>query len=87
MNLATHDEMEQLPLHIAFQTNVRLGSIKLLLNGNPPTVQFPHNCGALTLHVACEHITNLLVLFNTWLDLVQQLEAVDRKGNTVLHLA
>jgi len=49
------DEKGQLPLYTALENNARLGSIKLLMKGNPLAVQSPDNSGALPLHVACEH--------------------------------
>eukprot|EP00985_Skeletonema_marinoi_P019441 scaffold11145_cov104-Skeletonema_marinoi.AAC.6 len=76
-----------LPLHTALQSNVRLGSIKLLLKGNAAALQSPDNSGALPLHVACEHhdspsvVQYLIELDTTTLD------AVDRDGNTALHYA
>ena len=85
--MTTPDDNGQLPLHTALQNSVRLGSIKLLIKGNPDAVQSPDNNGALPLHVACQHhdSTNViqhLVEFDT-----TTLDAVDREGNTALHLA
>ena len=81
------DENGQLPLHTALQNNVRLGSIKLLVKGNPDALQSPDNNSALPLHVACQHhdSTNViqhLVEFDT-----TTLDALDMEGNTVLHYA
>eukprot|EP00984_Skeletonema_dohrnii_P011394 scaffold4540_cov67-Skeletonema_dohrnii-CCMP3373.AAC.3 len=85
--MTTPDGNGQLPLHTAVQSNVRLGSIKLLVKGNPAAVQSPDNNGALPLHVACQHhdsanvVQYLIELDTTTLD------AVDRDGNTALHFA
>jgi len=85
--MTTPDEMGQLPLHTALQNNVTLGSVKLLVKGNPPAVQSPDNSGALPLHVACEHhdcarvVQYLVGLDGTTLN------SVNREENTALHLA
>ena len=84
--IATPDTNGQLPLHTALQTNVRLGSIKLLVTGNPTAIHSPHNSGALPLHVACQHHDSASVVkYLVGLD-PSTLEAVDRDGNTALHL-
>eukprot|EP00984_Skeletonema_dohrnii_P023522 scaffold12609_cov132-Skeletonema_dohrnii-CCMP3373.AAC.7 len=81
------DEKGQLPLHTALQNNVRLGSIKLLMKGNPLAAQSPDNSGALPLHVACEHHDSpRVVQYLIGLD-TTTLDAVDRDGNTALHYA
>eukprot|EP00985_Skeletonema_marinoi_P023133 scaffold15141_cov81-Skeletonema_marinoi.AAC.8 len=85
--MTTPDENGQLPLHTALRNNVRLGSIKLLVKGNPPALQTPDNSGALPLHVACQHHNSASVVqYLIGLD-VSTLDAVDREGNTSLHLA
>ncbi len=78
----------QSPLHMALPSDyARLGSIKLLVKGNPLAVQTPNNSGALPLHVACMHhkvadvVEYLIELDTTTLD------AVDYEGNTALHYA
>eukprot|EP00984_Skeletonema_dohrnii_P030957 scaffold22890_cov109-Skeletonema_dohrnii-CCMP3373.AAC.4 len=85
--MTTPDEMGQLPLHTVLQNNVTLGSIKLLLKGNPPALQTRDNSGKFPLHVACEHhdcasVVQYLVELDT-----TTLGTVDSQGNTVLHLA
>ncbi len=83
----TRDDNGQLPLHTALQNNVRLGSIKLLVNGNPSAIWNIDTNFALPLHVACQYhdstsvVQHLLSLDATVLD------AVDRDGNTALHYA
>ena len=83
----TPDEHGQLPLHRALQNNVRLGSIKLLVKGNPSAVRSIDDNGALPLHVACEHhdsanvVEYLLGLAHITRD------AIDSRGNTTLHYA
>ena len=85
--MMTLDINGQLPLHTALQNNVRLGSIKLLVKGNPSALQTVERNLAMPLHIACQYhdsasvVKYLLSLSATILD------AVDRKGNTVLHYA
>jgi len=85
--MMTPNEMGQLPLHTALQNNVRLGSIKLLVKGNPSAMRTFNNSGAIPLHVACQHhesagVIQYLVELDT-----TTLETVDRDGNTALHYA
>ena len=53
--MTTPDSNGQLPLHTALQNNVRLGSIKLLVKGNPSALRTLENNFALPLHIACEY--------------------------------
>ena len=85
--MTTPDDNGRLPLHAALRSNFRLGSIKLLVKGNPHAVQSPDNSGALPLHIACEHhdsANNVRYLIG--LD-TTSLGATDREGNTALHYA
>eukprot|EP00985_Skeletonema_marinoi_P015350 scaffold7907_cov163-Skeletonema_marinoi.AAC.15 len=41
--MTTPDGNGQLPLHTVLQSNATLGSIKLIVKGNPPAVQSPDN--------------------------------------------
>ena len=86
-SLTTPDDNGQLPLHTALQNNVRLGSIKLLVKGNPTAVHSPDNRGSLPLHVAClHHDSTAIIQYLVGLD-TTALEAVDNKHNTALHYA
>jgi ankyrin repeat protein len=89
--MTTRDENGQLPLHKALLSNdITLGSIKLLVKGNPSAVQFPDSDGALPLHLASQQsesaisvsIVKYLLGFDT-----ASLGAVDEQGNTALHYA
>jgi len=81
------DDNGQLPLHIALQNNVRLGSIKLLMKGNPSALRALDHNFALPLHVACQHHESASVV-QYLLSLSEiTLDAVDREGNTALHYA
>ena len=85
--MTTPDMNRQLPLHIALQNNVRLGSIKLLVKGNPCAIRYVGYDSKFPLHTACQHhdsasvVQYLLSLDATVLD------AVDRHRNTALHYA
>ncbi len=85
--MTTPDGNGQLPLHRALHNNVGLGSIKLLVRGNPLALQSPDNSGALPLHTACQHndsadVVRYLIGLET-----TTLGAADRDGNTGLHYA
>ena len=85
--MTTPDNNGHLPLHRALQNNVRLGSIKLLVKGNPVALQSADNSGALPLHVACQHHDSVNeIQYLVELD-QSTLEAMDGEGNTALHLA
>ena len=85
--MTTADDNGQLPLHRALQINVRLGSIKLLVNGNPLALRAIDNDFAMPLHIACEHHDSAGVVPYLIERHTLALEAVDRQGNTVLHYA
>eukprot|EP00985_Skeletonema_marinoi_P002172 scaffold882_cov85-Skeletonema_marinoi.AAC.7 len=85
--MTTPDGNGELRLHTALQNNATLGSIKLLVKGNPLALESPDNCGVLPLHVACQHHDSASVVqYLVGLDL-STLNAVDREGNTALHYA
>ena len=85
--MTTPDEYGQLPLHTALQSNVRLGSIKLLVKGNPRALQSADNCGRIPLHVACFYLeSSSIVQYLVELD-VKTLDVVDHDDNTALHYA
>ena len=81
------DENGQLPLHKALVSNVRLGSIMLLHQGNPAALQSPDIFGALPLHVACTHHKSTRVVQYLIGRDPSTLEAVDHENNTPLHYA
>jgi len=85
--MSAPDDNGRIPLHTALEKNVRLGSIKLLVKGNPVALQSPDNRGALPLHVACEHHDSPSVIVCLISLDTSTLDAVDREGNTALHYA
>ena len=91
--MTTPDDHGRLPLHTALQNNATLGSIKLLVQGNPHAVHSPDNSGSLPLHIACQHhdsasVVQYLVELDTILGLdATSLGAVDQEGDAALHYA
>jgi hypothetical protein len=85
--MTTPDESGQLPLHVALRDNAALGSIKLLVKGNPSAIQTLDDSGILPLHLACQHHHSPSVV-EYMIDLRSStLEMKDRWQNTVLHFA
>ncbi len=81
------DDTGRLPLHKELRINVILGSIKLLVKGNPHALQSPDNGGVLPLHIACQyHESARVVKYLVGLDMTT-LGTVDREGNTAMHYA
>ena len=85
--MTTPDENGRLPLHEALLENVCLGSIKLLVNGNPSAVRCPDNTGMIPLHVACQHHASVSVIVYLIGLYSFAPETKDRHQNTVLHFA
>jgi hypothetical protein len=93
--MTTRDENGQLPLHKALRENITLastklitlGSIKLLVKGNPSAVSRADNRGMLPLHVASQHHDSACVV-DYLIDLDSaSLRAMDSDDNTALHHA
>ena len=83
----TPDDSGMLPLHKALRNNVRLGSIKLLVRGNPSAIRSFDDNGVIPLHVACQYHNSACVV-QYLLDLnTAILKAVDYDNNTALHYA
>jgi hypothetical protein len=84
----TPDESGQLPLHRALCDNVTLGSIKLLVKGNPSAVTNLDNRGMTPLHVACQHHNSPKVVeYLIGLNATVSLRAIDFNSNALLHHA
>jgi ankyrin repeat protein len=85
--MTTRDENGQLPLHRALRDNITLGSIKLLVKGNPSAISCADNIGMMPLHVACQrHKTPAVVEYLINLD-PTSLHRKDLDDNTALHYA
>jgi hypothetical protein len=85
--MTSRDENGQLPLHKALRGNVSLGSIKLLVNGNPSAITCADNTGMIPLHVACQnHASAGIVEYLINLD-PTSLHRKDLDDNTALHYA
>eukprot|EP00984_Skeletonema_dohrnii_P023521 scaffold12609_cov132-Skeletonema_dohrnii-CCMP3373.AAC.6 len=84
----TPDGNGQLPLHTALLNNARLGSIKLLIKGNPSAIRtVDTNNFAFPLHVACQHHDSTTVVQHLLGLDMRTLRAVDYCNNTILHYA
>ncbi|KAK1745353.1 ankyrin repeat domain-containing protein [Skeletonema marinoi] len=84
----TQDGNGRLPLHHALEEDAPLGTIKLLVQADPATLQIPDSDGSLPLHIAaseyeCPNVIKYL-LDNCRTSL---LVAKDCWGNTPLHYA
>eukprot|EP00984_Skeletonema_dohrnii_P015882 scaffold6968_cov185-Skeletonema_dohrnii-CCMP3373.AAC.1 len=66
--MMTPDVNGQLPLHTALQSNVRLGSIKLLVKGNPSAIRTFDRSGVIPLQVACRYHDSTVVQYLVGLD-------------------
>ena len=85
--MTTPDEKGRLPLHQALENNVRLGSIKLLVEGNPSALRNMDMNYSIPLHIACEHHDSSEVIeYLIGLD-PSLLRYEDIDGNTALHYA
>ena len=85
--MTSSDENGQLPLHRALQNNVRLGSIKLLVNGNSSAIRNSDKNGVIPLHVACQYHDSACVVGYIASLADETIDTIDRQGNTALHYA
>lgn len=85
--MTTPDDNGQLPLHAALRQNCTLGSIKLLVDGNPHAVRRPDSNGSIPLHIASRHHHSTdIVKYLVDLD-ITNIGAVNNQGDTALHCA
>eukprot|EP00985_Skeletonema_marinoi_P032415 scaffold39129_cov155-Skeletonema_marinoi.AAC.4 len=83
----TQDENGMLPLHHALEEVAPLGTIKLLVQADPATLELPDSDGSLPIHIACEH-HDCPDVIKYLLDLnIDSLLVADNWGNTPLHCA
>ena len=83
----TQDGDGRLPLHHALEWEALLGTIKLLVQADPATLQIPDSDGSLPLHIACEHHDCLDVIKYLLDNCRTSLLVADNWGNTPLHCA
>jgi len=77
-----------LPLHFAVRDKAPLGTIKLLVKGNPVAARAVDDQFAFPLHVACEFSSANVVKFLVELDINGRiLEHCDTNKNSILHYA
>ena len=84
--MATDDDRGWLPLHRALEDSASLGSVKLLIRGNPAAVQVADHNGVYPLHIACEISSEKVVKYLVALA-GNTLNNVDAKNNSPLHYA
>ena len=75
-----------LPLHTAIRSGAQLGSIKLLVKGNPDAVHAPDGSGKLPLDIACQFCMVDVVKYLAELA-PKQMNTCDRNKNYPLHHA
>ena len=84
--MTTLDENGWLPLHRSLKDSASLGSIKLLVKGNPSAVRTPDNKFAFPLHIACEFSSTKVVQY-----LVEaysrSVDHCDDNNDSILHYA
>jgi len=86
--IMTPDENGWLPLHHALKDKSPLGSIKLLLKGNPSALMTANLNIAFPLHIACEFSPIKVVKYLIELDINGRiLEHCDTNKDSVLHYA
>ena len=85
--MTTPDVNGWLPLHHALKDNASLGSIKLIVRGNPAAVRVADQKGAYPLHIACEFSPVKVVKYLLELYGDTVLNIVDANNNSPLHYA
>ena len=85
--MTTPDENGWLPLHHAFKDKAPLGSIKLLLNGNPSAIRTVDNQYAFPLHLACEFSSEKVVRYLVGESNKHIIGHLDTNKDSILHYA
>ena len=81
------DENGWLPLHRALKDNASLGSVELLVRGNPSALPIADHNGVYPLHIACEFSSVNVVKYLVELAEFDTLNNIDAKSNSLLHYA
>ena len=84
--MTTADEKGWLPLHRALKIWAPLGSIKLLVRGNPAAVNVADKKGVFSLHIACEFCSLKVVQFLVELG-GHVLDCLDANEDSAIHYA
>ena len=84
--MTTVDENGWLPLHRALNNNASLGSVKLLVKGNPAALQVADRWGAYSLHIGCKFSSAKVVKYLVQCNQVI-LNHVDANKDSPLHYA
>eukprot|EP00956_Cyclotella_meneghiniana_P017742 scaffold29178_cov63-Cyclotella_meneghiniana.AAC.5 len=84
--LTTPDDNGWLPLHHALHNNSPVGSIHLLVKGNPDTINVADNNGLLPLQIACKSCTVSVVKYFTN-HIEDSFSLRDGNDNYLLHYA
>ena len=84
--MATVDDNGWLPLHRALKDNAPLGSIKLLVKGNPAALNVADRKGAYPVYIACLFSSANVVKYSVELA-GDTLNSVDANNNSPLHYA
>lgn len=82
----TLDEKDWLPLHHALKDKAPLGSIKLLLKGNPSAIRIADKNMAFPLHIACEFSSIKVVKYLVELSRIP-MSYLDMNRDSILHYA
>ena len=85
--MTTLDENGWLPLHRALKDNASLGSVELLVRGNPSALPIADHNGVYPLHIACEFSSVNVVKYLVELAEFDTLNNIDAKSNSLLHYA
>ena len=85
--MTTPDANGWLPLHHALKDKVTLGSIKLLLKGNPSSLRTVDDNLAFPLHIACQFSTVKVVKYLVELDSRIPVGRLDMNKDSALHYA
>jgi len=87
-DMTTPDENGWLPLHRALSDKpLPLGTIKLLVKGNPSAIRVPDNQFAFPLHIACEFSSAKVVRYLAGESNKYILAHLDENKDSILHYA
>ena len=85
--MTTPDANGWLPLHHAMKDNAPLGSIKLLVKGNPLAIRTADSRMVFPLHIACEFSSVKVIRHLVELDSRFLVSQLDMNNDSILHFA